>query len=199
MLITFGRVNIKWLLFIAFPIASLFHKYINYKIKVNVNDNNKDNTQNEKINNFFFEYFIYFLTTFISSIILISLRFITERKKKKKNEISPLLNNKSKNVIKNIENLSEKERFFIKQEKDKKTIKYQKIKSLILSAFFFFFSQILNLYLQVTDGYINRGSFLITFSYLLRIISLGIFSHFFIKFINILFYQFLNVLNLKKN
>lgn len=39
--------------------------------------------------------------------------------------------------------------------------------------------------MQVTDGYINRGSFLITFSYLLRIISLGIFSHFFIKFIKL--------------
>ena len=167
-LISFGEVNKKWLLFLVFIIIAIFQE-INESVK-------KKN--NSELKNFYFQLFVNFLSFFLNGII-IAIYLIIYKIYGKKSYLF------SEEIIANIEKkeegnyLTEKQKMENSKNQEKLSQISRSLKWLFISSFVYVITHILYSYMKTTKSYINRKTSLITFPYLIKIISTIILSNIF--------------------
>jgi len=182
-LISFGEVNKKWLLFLVFIIIAIFQE-INELVK-------KKN--NSELNNFYFQLFVNFLSFFLNGII-IAIYLIIYKIYGKKSYLF------SEEIIANIEKkeegnyLTEKQKMENSKNQEKLSQISRSVKWLFISSLVYVISHILYSYMKTTKSYINRRTSLITFPYLIRIITTIILSNIFIKYIKIYKHHYVSII-----
>ena len=166
--ISFGKLNIKMLSFVAL----IFLNIINLIVLRNIKYDNPDNEHNIYLNNFFFNSIQYFFSLTLSGLLWI---IIVKRLPNTKKVSS------SENTNQDTSNLTGTQQVLIQQETKYKKNRWNKQKLVIYVICICIVSRCFSLYISTADFTIKRASTFTLISFYTEIISLFLFSYFFIK------------------